>query len=106
MAAPPALRPRRRVHRAAAIALGLLAALAPAAGAEPAPIAAARWPVVEPVRARAMLDRLRGHRVRWQDGVLAIDRLEPEARKAVLREYRLRETLVASAGAADGAAHH
>ena len=47
--------------------------VASAAIAEPAPIAAARWPVVEPRRARAMLDRLVGHRARWQDGVIAID---------------------------------
>jgi hypothetical protein len=54
-------------------ALAVLTALTGAAGADPAPIEAARWPVAEAPRARAMLDRLVGHHVRWQDGVLAID---------------------------------
>jgi|GEM_PF-2301550 len=54
--------------------------LGPAAGsdgssaaAEPVPLAAARWPVAEATRARAMLDRLVGQRVGWRDGVLIID---------------------------------
>lgn len=45
----------------------------PAAAQADAPAPAARWPVTDAVQARAMLDRLVGHRVRWQDGVLAID---------------------------------
>ena len=48
--------------------------------------------------------RMLQHEIDHLDGVLAIDRLEPDARKAVLREYRRRETLVASAGGADGVA--
>lgn len=61
----------RTPHLAAAIAA--LVGAARLTAAEPAPAAAARWPVTEPARARAMLDRLIGHRVRWQDGALAID---------------------------------
>ena len=48
--------------------------------------------------------RMLQHEIDHLDGVLAIDRLEPDARKAVLREYRRRETLVASPGGTDGAA--
>lgn len=43
-----------------------------AAAAEPA-APTGRWPVADPVAARAMLDRLVGHRVGWRDGALVID---------------------------------
>ena len=50
--------------------------------------------------------RMLQHEIDHLDGVLAIDRLDPEARKAVLREYRRREMLVAIPGGTDGAARH
>lgn len=62
------------------IALVLAATASPVAADDPAPIAAARWPVADATRARALLDRLIGHRVRWQDGVLAIDDAAGEGR--------------------------
>jgi hypothetical protein len=65
MARPAA---RRTVRVAIAAALALTAALA---HAEP-PAATGRWPVTDPIAARAMLDRLRGHHVRWRDGALEI----------------------------------
>jgi len=50
--------------------------------------------------------RMLQHEIDHLDGVLAIDRLDPEARKAVLREYRRREMLVAIPGGTDGSARH
>jgi len=60
---------RRTVRAAIGAALALTAALA---HAEPPPAATGRWPVTDPIAARAMLDRLRGHHVRWRDGALEI----------------------------------
>jgi len=42
--------------------------------------------------------RMLQHEIDHLDGVLAIDRVDPDARKAILREIRRRETLVAVPG--------
>ena len=43
--------------------------------------------------------RMLQHEIDHLDGVLAIDRVDPDARKAILREIRRRETLAAVPGA-------
>ena len=43
--------------------------------------------------------RMLQHEIDHLDGVLAIDRVDSDARKAILREIRRRETLVAVPGA-------